>query len=383
MLVCLLHSVTLDVVRPCCPATASLTKSEDPPVKFGNLYWQQTPDITYPVEKRMREGIELAIASEQHGFDYAWFAEQHFHNYGYSPNPLMIAQAVAGETSTIRVGMSVLALPYWNPVRLAEDIALLDMLSGGRLDVGIGRGFQHIGFRGFNIDLAERQGRFDECLDIMIQSWTTDSLTYEGEFYQFPNGMNVFPKPVQKPHPPIWVAVTSDENVRWVAKTDYRVFGSANWGTDAQAQDDYHLYLAERESVGVTTDYWSYALNRQCYVIPHGADYAAEKDAFEQRCRYHIRMGRGIRYDTVSYDKGHVQAGPLPSEETSDDLFTRVLFGYPEEIADRILAMNELLPIDMVITQMDFAGLAHDKSMRSQELFGAEVIPAVKKAIGL
>lgn len=350
-------------------------------MKFANTYWQQTPDPTYSVPRRIQEGIDLAVESESQGFDAAWFGEQHFHNYGFSPNPLMLAQAVAGRTQRLRLGVSVVVLPLWDPIRLAEDVAFLDISSGGRLDVGIGKGYQHVGFRGFNLDIDERHTRFDEVLEILLAAWSTDELVYEGKHYSYPHGVNVLPKPAQSPHPPIWFAATSDDSIRYVAKTNFRVFGSANWANKVQAKLDHDLYLQERANAGLDGDNWTYALSRQTYVIPRSADRAAEKAKFEERCRYTIRLARALRFDTANYDKGIVTAGPLENEESTDELFDRVLFGYPEEVAEHIVALNGEIPIDMLMLQMDFGGISHRDARRSQELFGTEVIPAVRAAV--
>jgi alkanesulfonate monooxygenase SsuD/methylene tetrahydromethanopterin reductase-like flavin-dependent oxidoreductase (luciferase family) len=350
-------------------------------MKFGNLYWFQTPDFSYPVEKRIREGLDLAVESESLGFDSAWFSEQHFHNYGYSPNPLMLAQFVASRTSRIRVGLAILVLPLWNPVRLAEDIALVDILSNGRLDVGLGRGYQHNQFRGLNVKLDDKGEMFDEAIAILMQAWTSEQVRFEGKHFSFPHGLNVLPKPVQKPHPPIYYAVTSDDGVRKVAKTDFHVLGSANWASRAQAVKDRELYLSERAAAGLVGDNWSYSINRQCYVIPKTANRRVEKEEFERRCRYTIRMARAARSDTAIYDRGYVTAPPLAQEETSEQLFDRVLFGYPEEVAEQILRLHASIPIDIVMLQSDFGGLSHEKSRLSQQLFGSEVIPIIKREV--
>jgi alkanesulfonate monooxygenase SsuD/methylene tetrahydromethanopterin reductase-like flavin-dependent oxidoreductase (luciferase family) len=348
-------------------------------VKFGNLYWQQTPDREYSIPQRLREGIDLAVLSEAHGFDSAWFAEQHFHNYGYSPNPLAMALAVAMRTSTIRVGTSVAALPLWNPVRLAEDTAFIDIMSDGRLDVGIGWGYQHLAFRGMDVPIEERKARFEECLDILLDSWTGDELKYSGNFFHLDAGVNVLPKPQQRPHPPVWFAVTSDETIRYVAKTNFRVFGSARWANNSgKSVADYELYLSERRAHGLTDDLWTYALNRQCYVIPKTADWKAEKANFEARSRYTMRMARALREDTGRYDHGHLTADPLAVEDDTDTLFERLIFGTPDQVAERILELNSIINIDLLMLQMDFGGLDKDKARLSQELFGTQVIPKIR-----
>lgn len=352
-------------------------------VQFGNLYWMQTRDRDYPVPRRMREGIGLAVRSEAHGFDSAWFAEQHFHNYGYSPNPVAVALAVATRTSSIRVGTSVAALPLWNPVRLAEDTAFVDVMSDGRLDVGIGWGYQHLGFRGMGISIDERQARFQECLEVLLDAWTGEQVTYSGKYYNFAADANVLPKPQQRPHPPVWFAVTSDDTIRYVAKTNFRVFGSARWASNGdKAAADYELYCTERRGHGLTDDLWTYALNRQCYVIPKSANWRQERDDFEDRSRYTMRLARGLRNDTANYDRGWLTAEPLEHEDDSDTLFQRLLFGTPDEVAERILELNSQIAIDLLMLQMDFGGIDAAKAERSQELFGTEVIPRIRQELG-
>lgn len=345
-------------------------------MRFGQLYWQQTPDFSMPHEVRIREAMDLAVASEDAGFDYAWFAEQHFTNYGYSPNPVLLATAVAQRTTRIRLGLSIVVLPLWNPIRLAEDLAVLDILSGGRLDVGVGKGYQHIAFRGLGVDLEERQRLFEENLEILLAAWTTDSVQLDGPTYATQQAVNVLPKPVQRPHPPVWVAVTSDDNIRWVARTDFHVFGSANWVTRAQGLSDHELYLQERRAAGKSDDRWTYALNRQTRVLAPGEDRAQAWAEFTDRCRFTFRLARRLRRDTVRYENGYVHPDPIEDEPSDEDLQDRTLFGSPAEIVDRIGQLEQTMDADMIITQMDFGGAPNSEVRRSLDLFGEHVIPA-------
>jgi len=348
------------------------------------MFWQQTPDFSMPHDVRINGALKHAVRCEELGFDYVWFAEQHFTNYGYSPNPLMLAGIVAARTSRIRVGTAVVALPLWNPIRLAEDVALVDIISNGRLDVGIGKGYQHIGFRGFNVEREERSGLFEETLDFLVQAWTTNDSQFSGEHLNFPNGVNVFPKPFQRPHPPIWAAVTSSDNIRWVARTDFTVLGSANWVNPAQGKADHDLYLEERRRAGKTDDKWVYALNRIVHVIDSDADRREEWDRFVTRCRYTYRLARRLRWDTVRYDHGYVHPDPLEDkdEETDEQIDARTIFGTPGEVVDKVLKLKDDLDVGMLISQMDIGGATFKEVESSQELFGTKVIPAVRAALG-
>ncbi|GAA4856755.1 LLM class flavin-dependent oxidoreductase [Pseudonocardia benzenivorans] len=350
-------------------------------MQFGHLFWQQTPDFSMPHDVRLNQVLDLATGCEDAGFDSIWFAEQHFTNYGYSPNPVLIATAAAQRTRRVRIGLSIVVLPLWNPVRLAEDLALLDIFSNGRLDVGIGKGYQHIAFRGLGVDIDTRQARFEESLDVLLRAWTTDELQLAGPTWVTQQAVNVLPKPVQRPHPPIWVAVTSDDNIRWAATTDFHVFGSANWVTNQRGLSDHELYLQERRAAGRSDDRWSYALNRQTRVLAQGEDRDEAWRVFADRCRYTFRLARRLRRDTVRYERGIVHSDVIEDEPTDAELRERTLFGTPDEIAERVVKLHATLDTDLIITQMDFGGAPHEEVRRSVELFGTEVIPAVRSAL--
>lgn len=350
-------------------------------MQFGHLTWIQTPDPQVSAATRIEQAVEIAEVCEQNLFDTAWFSEQHFSNYGYSPNPIIIATAAARQTSRIRIGLAVAAIPLWHPIRLAEDLALLDILSQGRLDVGIGKGYQHHVFRGMGIDIEERQERYEEVLDSMLAAWSSDSLQLNGKFWQTDQAVNVLPKPLQQPHPPIWVAVTSEQGIREVAATDFHVFGSSNWVIGNQGAKDHELYIQQRRAVGKEDDRWTYALNRQLRVLePHEDRDAAWAD-FRDRSLYTLRLARRLRWDSVTYDRGVLTAEPIDDEPTDEELRNRTLFGTPAEIVEEILRYRQELDVSMIITQADFGGEPHERVCRSLELFGTEVIPAVRSAL--
>ena len=150
---------------------------------------------------------------ESLGFDAVWLAELHF-NRGLSilPSPMMVAATVAARTKRLRLGIGVNVLALTDPIRRAEDAATLDLLSGGRLDFGVGRGHQAMAYEGFGVPMSEARERILENLEILRKAWTEESFSFQGKFRQFPN-LSVAPKPVQKPHPPIWMARSEERRV--------------------------------------------------------------------------------------------------------------------------------------------------------------------------
>lgn len=158
-----------------------------------------------------REVIELALAAERHGYESAWVAEHHFANYGLCPAPPVLLAAIAQKTERLRLGPAVCVLPFHDPVKVAEEYAVLDVLSGGRLDFGVGRGYLAHEYAGHRVEREESQARFDEALEVITLAWSGKPFTYSGRFHQYPElALNTLP--LQRPHPPIAVAALSPES---------------------------------------------------------------------------------------------------------------------------------------------------------------------------
>ena len=146
-----------------------------------------------------QDTLDICILAEELGFDSIWLGEEHFYAFGICPSPQMFLTAVARETSRIRLGTAISLLPFENPLRKAEDFAMLDILSNGRLNFGAGRGIVPKHFEGFCVDQAESRARYEEALEIIRRAWTEDPFEYQGSFWQVPS-LSVGPKPVQRPH---------------------------------------------------------------------------------------------------------------------------------------------------------------------------------------
>jgi len=159
----------------------------------------------------LRSVVEQAAYGEELGFDSVWLAEHHFHSFGgILSSPPVIGAAIAQRTAKIRIGTAVSLLPYHNPLRIAEDYATLDCLSGGRLEFGIGHGFIKWESLTFGTPLEELRDRFKENLDIILKAWSGSNFSHKGEFYQYDN-VELLPRPAQKPYPTVWLGATSTE----------------------------------------------------------------------------------------------------------------------------------------------------------------------------
>src|SRR6266545_6361488 len=170
-------------------------------MKFG-LFYQLPCAPIQDAATRYQETIEQIVYAEELGFDMAWLAELHFNpSFSIMPAPLILAAVLAQRTTRIRLGTAVLLLPLQHPLRIAEEAAVVDLLSQGRVELGVGRGMIAIHFQGFNVPREESRERFEEALTIIKQAWTQETCQFEGRYFHVPETA-VVPKPVQKPYPP-------------------------------------------------------------------------------------------------------------------------------------------------------------------------------------
>jgi len=173
-------------------------------VKFGvlTLFDHYAEDCSE--EQYYKNFLQEVAYAEELGFDSIWIGEHHFCRY-ICPAPQIVAAAIAQRTKKLRIGTAIVLLPHHDPIRLAEDYALVDLLSGGRLDFGVGRGFIKATYDGFNQPMGESRDRFDESLELIERAWQQPTFSYHGKFYHV-NNVSILPRPLQKPAPPIFMA---------------------------------------------------------------------------------------------------------------------------------------------------------------------------------
>lgn len=172
-----------------------------------------------PAETYYQEALDLAAEAERIGFDRVRCVEHYFHPYGgYAPDPVVLLTAIAARTTRIRLCTSAVLPAFTHPIHLAAKLAMLDCLSGGRLDVGFARAFLPDEFDAFQVPLDESRPRFEEGIAACRRLWTEENVRHEGRFHQF-GPLTLLPRPVQRPHPPIWIAaVTTPESFVWAGE---------------------------------------------------------------------------------------------------------------------------------------------------------------------
>ena len=185
-------------------------------MKVGILQFFGWRDRSVPLNSVYEAALERFAIMDQTGYDAVWLAEHHFSSFSVCPSVHMMGTMAAARTKRLRIGTAVSLAPFYNPLRLAEEVALLDVLSGGRVNGGAGRGFERSEFAAFGIPGEESAPRFQEAVQIVLKAWTDQRLTFEGRFHRYED-VEVLPKPIQTPHPPVWMAASSDPAIDWAS----------------------------------------------------------------------------------------------------------------------------------------------------------------------
>ncbi len=213
--------------------------------------------------------LKGAVLAEELGFDSVWVAEHAFSEHSIISSPHSMLAAIAAKTERVNIGVACTIVPWHSPLRLAQDLATLDIISKGRLIVGAGRGYQKREFDIYGIDMSESRERLVEGMDIAVRAWTEERFAYSGKFHSFPEVM-VIPKPVQKPHPRIWMAVThSPESVDVAVSNRWGLFtvGSSFFPAASDSdQDLINLYYSKMLNAGVAAQNITVAAVRNMFV---------------------------------------------------------------------------------------------------------------------
>ena len=326
-----------------------------------------------------KDSMELIQAAEDSGSEGVWLAEYHF-DPGRSvlSAPVTVAGAVAARTKKVKIGLAVHVLPLRNPVQIAEEIATLDHLSDGRLDFGIGRAaFPRI-YQGYGFDYAESRDRFDECLEIILRSWTEERFSFKGKFYQY-DDLCVVPKPLQKPHPPIRIGATSEDTFELVGRMGYPIFINPSRVTTLL---DLKPLVAEfhqaREKAGHTGQV-DVGLRVPVYVAE-----TKEKAYSEPKESTMFQMQRLINVITQSIGEAGISAGDdraaqaerLKAMTYEDVLANTVVYGTPESVVERLQQLQEELGLTQVIYEVNFGyNVPLEHQIKAVQLINEQVAP--------
>ncbi len=191
-------------------------------MKVGVLQFFGWADRRVPLATVYGRAVERFEIMDREGYDAVWLAEHHFSGFSVCPSVHMMATLAAARTRRLRIGTAVSLAPFYHPLRLAEEVALLDIISGGRVNWGAGRGFSRVEFEAFGIPVEQSASRFRETVEIVLAAWSQERLTHHGEHFHF-DSVEVLPKPLQQPHPPVWMAATSESAIDWAASRGFSI----------------------------------------------------------------------------------------------------------------------------------------------------------------
>ena len=349
-------------------------------MRFGIYTEMQCPDHK-PYDQLFGEVKEQTVQADQLGYDmYSTIDHHFFPNFGISANPLAFFSAVAQCTKRIRFRTALHTLPFEHPLRLAGQIAVADILTGGRLECGMGRGHPWC-FGPHSVPLEESRPRFDEALEIILKAWTEERVSHEGRFWSFED-VRVVPKPVQKPHPPICTGGVSD--------VTYRTAGERGWGillppllpNEAFAEHlDVYVEACERSGYEPNVIYL-----RPIYVSTERRRIRSEAE--QAICNFMKFNVSPLFQEPRLPPKEELEQkgyGAYASERirrlgslTYDEIVAQgiAFVGTPDEIITKIEETRKLVRIDELSILTNYGGMDHARALRLQELFAERVVPA-------
>jgi len=336
-------------------------------MKFAVLQFFSWPGKRVPLPTVYERAFQRIDVMEKTGYDAVWLAEHHFSTYSVCPSIHMMGTHIAARTKRLRIGTAVSLAPFYHPLRLAEEVALLDVLSGGRVNWGVGRGFDPKEFNTFGIDFAESHARYREAVEIVMKAWTDERVEHDGEFFQY-HDIEVLPKPLQDPHPPVWLASSSPDAVVWSAQHGYSILMDPH-GSHQDIAIKRRVYQEELEKAGYSIEGREIPMARNIALgkTQEEAEAIARQGAQFMFGNYlppgvgSARGIKGVSEKTVPPSAADVAD---PVEHYVNNV---VICGTPEKVVDDLQRLQEELPLEYLMC----TPLSHS----SFELFTEKVLP--------
>jgi alkanesulfonate monooxygenase SsuD/methylene tetrahydromethanopterin reductase-like flavin-dependent oxidoreductase (luciferase family) len=299
--------------------------------------------------------------ADRAGLDSIWLTEHHFVDDGYLAAVMPALAAIAARTRRAAIGTYVLLAPFYHPLRLAEDTAFIDVISNGRLRLGIGLGYREEEFGGFQISRKERVGRTLETIEILKRAWTGEPFSFEGKYFRF-HDAHVLPRPVSKPYPELLWGGMNEVAIRRGANLDLSF--ACNLG-----RREVEMYRSALRELGKDPANYSIVNNRVVYVA----------DSEEQAWR---DIEEAALYQAALYGKWLSAAaggGESPIRPDGDRIRRNAVLGAPAQVTERLKKIIEGTPMTELILATQLPGLEPKKALRSLERFATEVLPALRK----
>jgi alkanesulfonate monooxygenase SsuD/methylene tetrahydromethanopterin reductase-like flavin-dependent oxidoreductase (luciferase family) len=345
-----------------------------PPLQFGVLQFFSWPNRAVPLQTVYARALErIGIMDRCGGYEAVWLAEHHFNTYSVCPSVHVMGTLAAARTERLRIGTAVSLAPMYHPLRLAEEVALLDVLSGGRVNWGAGRGNDPVEFGVFGLDRDSSYARFREHVDVVLRAWREERLTYDGEFVHV-RDVEVLPKPLQQPHPPVWVAASSPDAIDWAASVGHSILMDPH-SSHAEIGRKFASYRDGLAAAGHAMEGRTIPIARLIAVAPtdaearevarRGAQWTVTSYASPAR----RAAAQGQRTWPAAMAAEHEAAPVDPVERYVEQV---IIHGSPGRVVDELLRLREEISLDYL--------LCAPLSQQSFLLLTDEVLPAMARA---
>ena len=326
----------------------------------------------------IHNSIEQTVVAEQAGFDAAWYAEHHFNNYSLSPSPLMTIAHVAGKTSKIRLGSAVCILPLYHPARFLAEVGFVDTVSGGRLELGVGSGYQEFEFARFGTNLADAPAIYNEFLDVLPMGLTQKTFSYSGKHIQIPDSA-IAVRCTQQPMPPIWVTSGNPLTLGRAVRENHNLFVTALLGgNDALANLRERLEkIAGDNGKDLDRDV-KFGLLRCGFA----SDKESEIQSYLDNARFQRRLSESLKFRTQQSDDGYlIKEVPSDTDMSLEQMRSNLPVGSVNEVIDKLLEEISILRPKHIALQTQLGDLDQNMMLRQIELWGERIIPAVRKEV--
>ena len=348
-------------------------------MEFGVFILAQQRGYHQTSKQVISNSIEQTVAAEQAGFNTAWYAEHHFNNYSLSPSPLMMVAHAAAKTQRIRLGTAVCILPLYHPARFLAEVGFVDTVSNGRLDLGVGSGYQQFEFDRFGVDIAESGAIFNEFLDVIPKGLTQKIFEHDGQFLKIPPS-SIAVRCLQEPMPPLWITSGNPVTLGRGVRENHNLFVTALLnGNDAITGLRKRLdKVAEENGKDLDRDV-KFGFLRCGFA----SDNKAEIDAYLDCARFQRRISESLKFRRAQSDDGYMfKEVPSDTDPTFDQLRENLPVGCVNQVIDKLLTEISILRPKHIALQTQLGDFNQKTMLRQIELWGDRIIPAIRKELG-
>lgn len=346
-------------------------------VEFGIFILMQQRGYHQHSDQILRNAVEQTVVADQAGFDTAWYAEHHFSNYGLCPSPLMMVAHCAPQTRRIRLGSAVCVLPLYHPARLLAEAGFADVVSNGRLELGVGAGYQQFEFERFGVNLADAPKIFSEFLAVLQKGFREKVFAHDGEFIKLPPTA-ISMRPQQHPMPPIWLATLNPAVQARAMREGHSLFVTVL----LNGRDKLRSLRESLESVAAEANHDLSRTRIGLLRCAFASDRKSEIDAYLDCARYQRRISESLKERRAQSSDGYmVREDERPTDPTIDQLRATLPVGSVDQVIERMVEEIRILRPTQVALQTQLGDFDQATMLRQIELWGSRIIPAIRREL--